>query len=198
MNASPVDSLRETGGNAKVRRTAAGPACSRLHFRAPAGRRRSRFGSFVCTRRGAVAIESALAIAALMVVLAGLMAIAHTTYSDDRMGRAARAAARAVALVTDVSATATELAKVACEAIVKELGFAQDFDCKRTWNVKVSANLKPSTLEAGTNGNGDAGDMVLVEIIELNPTPWQKAVLALKVDEGPVATGVARREPAEV
>ena len=196
MNASLIDSLRETGGNAKVRRTAAGSACSRLDFHAPAGHRRSRFGSFICARRGAVAIESALAIMTLMLVLAGLMAIVHTTYSDDRMGRAARAAARAVALVTDASATAPELAKVACEAIVKELDLAQDFDCKGTWNVTVSADLRPSTLEAGTNGNGDAGDMVLVEI-DWNPTVWEQAVKALKDDERPVATGVARREPAE-
>lgn len=195
MNASPVDSLCETGGNAKVRRTAAGSAYPRSSFRAPAGRRRSRFGSFVCTRRGEVAIESALAIAALMVVLAGLMAIAHTTYSDDRMGRAARAAARAVALVTDVSATVPKLTEVACKAIKKELDLPDDFECNKDW-VKVSADLKPSTLEAGTNGNGDAGDMVLVEI-DWKPTPWQKAVKALNDDEHPVATGVARREPAE-
>ncbi len=195
MNASPVDSLRETGGTAKVRRTPAGSACSRLEFHASAGRRRSRFGSFVYARRGAVAIESALAIMALMVVLAGLMAIAHTTYSDDRMGRAARAAARAVALVTDASATKAKLTEVACKAIKEELDLPDDFECNQTW-VKVSADLKPSTLEAGTNGNGDAGDMVLVEIY-WEPTVWQQAVKALKDDERPVATGVARREPAE-
>ncbi len=196
MNASPVDSLRETGGTAKVRRTAAGSACPRLEFHASAGRRRSRFGSFVYARRGAVAIESALAIAALMVVLAGLMAIAHTTYSEDRMGRAARAAARAVALVTDASATMAKLKEVACKAIKNELDLADHFDCKGTWNVNVSPDLKPSTLEAGKNGNGDAGDMVLVEI-DWEPTVWQQAVKALKDDERPVATGVARREPAE-
>ena len=153
-------------------------------------------GHFVQARRGVVAVESALAIAALVVVLGGFMAIAHAAYSDDRMSRAARAAARAVALVTDTSATQTVLESTACDAIRTELDLASDFDCKAEWGngYRVKADLKPSTLEAGTNGGGDAGDMVLVEI------EWQPVVRTDVVfdESNPwIATGVARREPAD-
>ena len=195
MNASPVDSLRETGGNAKVRRTAAGSACSRLHFHAPAGLLRS-LHSFLCARGGGGAIESAIAIAALVTVFAGLMAIAHAAYEDDRMGRAARAAARDVALVTDTTASQVTLDAVACTAIKNELDLADGFDCK-TWDVTVKAGLTASALSSGANTAGNSGDMILVTIDGWERAPWVTEVRKLDDPEGRVATGVARREPAD-
>ena len=157
-----------------------------------------RWGHFVRSRRGVVAVESALAITALVVVLGGLMAIAHAAYNDDSMSRAARAAARAVALVTDTSATQSVLESTACDAIRTELDFASDFDCKAEWGdgYRVKADLKPSTLKAGTNGSGEAGDMVLVEIA-WQPADWTEVVFELDKSNPWIATGVARREPAD-
>ena len=207
MNASSIDSPRRTGtcaaqcsaASAGWLRGAAVWAGTRKGYRIPAVCRLARggfpaLGHFVQARRGVVAVESAAAIVALVVVLGGLMAIAHAAYSDDRMSRAARAAARAVALVTDTSATQSVLESTACDAIRKELDLASDFDCKAEWKgYRVKADLKPSTLEAGTNGSGDAGDMVLVEI-EWPPADWTEVVF----DDNPwIATGVARREPAD-
>ncbi len=204
MNASPVDSLRETGGNAKVRRTAAESACSRLHFHAPAGLLRS-LHSFLCARGGGGAIESAIAIAVLVTVFAGLMAIAHAAYEDDRMGRAARAAARAVALVTDTTASQPTLDAVACTAIKNELALVDGFDCK-TWDVTVKAGLTASALStgltasalsSGANTAGNSGDMILVTIDGWERAPWVTEVRKLDDPEGRVATGVARREPTD-
>ena len=211
MNASSIDSPRRTGtyaaqcsaASAGWLRGAAVWAGTRKGYRMPALCRLARggfpaLGHFVQARRGVVAVESALAIAALVVVLGGLMAIAHAAYSDDRMSRAARAAARAVALVTDTSATQSVLESTACVAIRTELDRASDFDCKAEWGdgYRVKADLKPSTLEAGTNGSGDAGDMVLVEI-EWLPARWTKVVFELDESNPWIATGVARREPAD-
>jgi len=154
-----------------------------------------RLGTFLGGRRGGVPVETALAITVLVVfVLSPLMAIASATYSDDRMGRAARGAARAVALETDLPATQASLDAKACTAIRTELDLADGFDCNAKWAVKVSADLKPSSLESGTN-SGEAGDMVLVEI-EWKRVPWTRIESAFAGDD-PIATGVARREPVD-
>lgn len=212
MNASPIESPRQTGlcaaargaANAGGLRGAAGPAGARRGCRVPAfcGLARGGFPAlqhFVRAREGAVAVESALAITALVIVLGGLMAIAHATYSDDGLSRAARAGARAVALVTDTSASQSTLESTACAAIRTELDLPSDFDCKDEWDdgFRVKADLKPSTLAAGTNGSGDAGDMVLVEIDWL-PAAWTKGVFELDDSDPWIATGVARREPADM
>lgn len=151
--------------------------------------------AFLCGRRGAGAIESALSLAALVTVFAGLMAIAHAAYEDDRMGRAARAAARAVAL-TDIAATQATLDSAACTGIKNELGLADDFDCKTWTDIKVVAGLAPSSLSSGTSTGGNNGDMILVTI-DWKQAPWVQAVRKLAGSAGRIATGVARREPAD-
>ena len=151
--------------------------------------------AFFRTRHGGGAIESALSLAALATVFAGLMAIAHAAYEDDRMGRAARAAARAVAL-TDTAATQTQLASAACEGIKNELGLDDDFDCKTWTEIKVVAGLAHSSLSNGTSTGGETGDMILVTI-DWKQAPWVQAVRKLDGSDGRIATGVARREPAD-
>ena len=68
----------------------------------------------------AVAIEAGLGIAVLVVALAALMEIVGEVYTRDEMARAARAAARALAL--DANADA-------CVAIRRELNRGEGFDC---------------------------------------------------------------------
>ena len=157
--------------------------------------RLSRTAAFFRVERGGVAVESALAIAVLVVVFGGLMAIVHAAYTDDRMGRAARAAARAVALETDTSASQTALAGIACEAIRQELDLNADFDCATAWTVSIKTGLSATALAAGVNADGETGDMVLIEL-SWSQVPWARAAALLEGSGAGTATGLARREPA--
>ena len=108
-----------------------------------------------------MAIESAIALMVLVVGFGGLMEIVQASYTDDRMGRAARAAARALAL----DPSANDPSAYACAAIRREFHLADDFDCG-AWTLNVYRGVSPSalpvTLDAAvTTGTGD---MVLVRI----------------------------------
>ena len=163
------------------------------------GRRPARLlskpAAFLRSRRGGTVIESALAISVLVIVCGGLMAIAHAAYTDDRMSRAARAAARAVALVTDTSASQGALAAVACNAIRRELGLDAEFDCAGAWTITIDTDLTPSALAGGSTIDGEAGDMVRVEIGWLS-APWARTTDPLQESEEKTAVGLARGEPA--
>lgn len=168
------------------------PGCDQVPCRLPA---RPLIATFFRVERGGVAVESAMAIAVLIVVFGGLMAIVHAAYTDDRMGRAARAAARAVALETDTSAGQAALVGIACEAIRQELDLEADFDCAATWTVIITTGLAPTALATGVNSGGETGDMVLVEL-GWGQLPWARAAEFLGGSGAGMATGVARREPA--
>lgn len=156
---------------------------------------RSLTATFCRVERGGVAVESAAAIAVLVVLFGGLMAIVHAAYTDDRMGRAARAAARAVALETDTTLSQAELASIACGAIRQELDLGTAFNCAATWTVTITTGLTAAALSAGANSDGETGDMVLVELA-WNRLPWARAAELLDGSGAGTATGVARREPA--
>ena len=80
---------------------------------------RAAAAGFLRGERAVVAIESAIALMVLVVGFGGLMEIVQASYTDDRMGRAARAAARALALdPSDPSANA-------CAAIRREFHLAR-------------------------------------------------------------------------
>ena len=196
MNASTFETGTPAGGNAGLARTAGPLRRTRGCAEGAASGVASGVCGFLAAGRGGAAFESALALSLLVALFAGLMGIAHSVYGDDRMGRAARAAARAVALEADAS-TATKpavLQGIACRAIRDELDLAKDFDCS-AWTLDVKANLTPSTLSKGSNP-GDAGDMVLVQI-QWEQAPWTQALSALDGSGKRIATGVARREPAK-
>jgi hypothetical protein len=108
--------------------------------------------------RGGVAIESAIAIVILVVGFAGLMEIVQASYADDRMARAARAAARVLALNPSADA---------CSAIRRELDLAEDFECETAWKLNVKLGVGPNSLPATLGDSapeGTTGDMVLVRI----------------------------------
>ena len=152
---------------------------------------------FLHDRSGAATVESGLAIAALICAFCPLAEIAHGAWSEDRMGRAARAAAHAVALMPQPAASAAALRTVACGAIGRELDIPGG--CGAGWTVTVEAYASPAALLAGTPRppgtafGGEDGDMVSVSIA------WHDAAQANAGDgttPARVAVAVARNERA--
>ena len=140
----------------------------------PAATGRSPLARFLCGQRGGVAIEAAFSSFVLVLAFAGLMGIVFQVYESDRTGRAARAAARAVALLADAPATTAALQAVACRAIRTELGLAATFDCGAEWTVAIDAFENPAALLAGTPRTGSDAviggedrDMVRVRLAAL-------------------------------
>ena len=129
-----------------------------------------------------MAIEAAVAVVVLVLGLAGMTEIVLASYADDRMGRAARAAARALALdpTTDT-----------CAAIRRELRLADAFDCDLSWSTKVFRGVSPSSLPdtLGSSDTEPTGDMVVVRI-DSKPDGDPSAT----DDEQTVALGLARCE----
>ena len=148
---------------------------------------------FCKARDGSVAVEAAVAIMVLVVAFAGVMEIVRSAYVADTMGRAARAAARAVALAPD--AKAGTLGSVACAAIRRELHLDEGFDCSARWNLTIDTGLAPAALHQ--SGGGREGDMVRVRIA-WDPEPLTGLLSALSEDEGEtpqeIAIAVARQE----
>ena len=148
--------------------------------------------SFLRESRGSLAVEGAIAVSILVAAFAGLMAIVQESYSSDRLGRAARAAARAVAL--DASADP-------CAAIRREFGLPESFDCNARWRICVDPPLLhpsdlSSVLAGGPAASGESGDMVMVRIAWSDGTGAAGGSVCDQVGSSPrVAMGVARREP---
>ena len=132
---------------------------------------------FIREKRASVAIEAAIALTVLVLGFGALMEIVRASYADDRMGRAARAAARALAL--DPTADA-------CAAIRGELRLAGDFACSTQSSsaqpngvsVRVDRGVNPTTLPATLDAAATTGtgDMVLIRI-GWNRDPWTFSAL---------------------
>ena len=158
--------------------------------------------AFPSACRGASAIETALTVSFLVLVFAGLMEIVRSGYESDTMARAARAAARAVALVPDAEASSGSLDSVACAAIRRELDLADDFDCGASWTLTVDTDLTPiAMLEGGGSSDGETEEGMVVVRIAWNQAPWEIGRLVPGTDEETreptprIAVGVARQEP---
>lgn len=108
-------------------------------------------------RRGSSTINGALALAVFVGGFAGLMEIVHTRFDADRMDRAARAVARAVALDRNADR---------CAAIRHELDLASGFDCDDAWTIAVDHDVSPTELPAtlGAQVQAGTGDLVFVRI----------------------------------
>ena len=118
--------------------------------------------AFLHDRGAAAAVPTAITVSLLIVAFVGLMEIVHSAYAAERMARAARAAARAVALLPDRAASANTLQSVACAAIRSELALDAGFNCGTTWTLSVKGNIAPRTLlDAQASGSGD---LVVVRI----------------------------------
>lgn len=154
-------------------------------------------------QRGAAPTGAALAIAIVVGAFGGLMEIIQSSYDADRMGRAARAVARAVAF--DANAAP-------CPAIRRELHLAPDFDCASAWTIVVDHGVGPEALPAtlGAPVRAGTGELVLVRIFWTRPL-WSFIDLVPEAnaaggddddgaspERGPltrVAIGLARCEP---
>ena len=154
--------------------------------------------AFVTARCGVVAIETAMAMAVLIVTFGGLVEIVRTAHVGDTMDRAARAAARAVALVPDAAATPQALHSTACAAIRQELDLDADFDCSSRWVLAVDTGLTAKGLLEDSEDRD--GDMVRVRIL-WDRLPWDTD-RSLTDEDGEddevgrlIAIGVARGEP---
>ena len=165
-NATPHDTPNDTGSRRPAGdrpRFASTAADSRPRGRR-AGEPRRGFGGlrgamrgFRTAERGVAAIETAIALVVLVTGFAGVMEIVHASYTDDAIARAARAAARSLAL---------DPAADACAAIRSELDLAVDFDCNAKWTLTVRRGVRPSALQGALDGTAaeGTGDMVLVQI----------------------------------
>lgn len=160
-------------GARRADRPARGPGGPRGTVR----RLRGPVRGFLREKRASVAIEAAIALTVLVLGFGALMEIVRASYADDRMGRAARAAARALAL--DPTADA-------CAAIRGELRLADDFACRTQSSstqsssaqpngvsVRVDRGVNPTTLPATLDAAATTGtgDMVLIRI-GWNRGPW--------------------------
>lgn len=147
-------------------------------------------------RRGSLAVETALSVSLLVIAFAGIMEIVHSVYIEDRMDRASRAAARAIALAPEAGESV--LAIRACQAIRRELGLGDRFDCATRLAVRIDRNLAAASLlqDGNTEPAGETGELVVVRI-GWSAGPWNPGQLAADDDEDarPVAVGVARLEP---
>ena len=140
-----------------------------------------------------VAIETAWTLSILVLALAVFAEIVQERYTSDRMGRAARAAVRAIALAPDAASTGTTLESVACAAIRRELALDATFDCGASWTLDIDAGRNPTELPGGPNemSGGGVGPLVLVRI-GWTRQPWSLPGLVAAAD---VAVGLARSEP---
>ena len=146
--------------------------------------------------RGSVAVETAIAVSLLAIACAGVLEIVHSAWVSDRMDRAARAAARTIALAPD--ADAGSLKGLACRALREELDLGDGFDCNTKLSVRIDTNRSPETLLNGGGSDSDStsGELVMVRIA-WSGGAWNAGVLTAGDDEGarPFATAVAPIEP---
>ena len=114
-------------------------------------------GQYLRRTGDSMVVESAIAVTFLVVSFAVWAEIVNNAHTEHQMARAARAAARAVAL--DAGADA-------CAAIRREFALADNFDCAATWTLVLDRGVRPSSLPATLDAHAVAGtgDMVLVRI----------------------------------
>lgn len=157
---------------------------------------RNAAGRFRRRERGSVALESALGITVLVISLAVVMEIVSAAYKSDQMSRAARAAARSLAL--NPPNNQTEADTTACNSIIRELGLPTGFVCGNNNGVWTALNIDtdlvpgdlPKTLDPGLGTVVGNGDMVFVRI------DWDREAFTPGDPDVPmVAMGLARSEP---
>ena len=112
---------------------------------------------FWCGTCAATAIPTALAIGILVLSFAVLIQIVIDILTVDKLTRAARAAAHAVALDPNADA---------CAAIRAELHLAPGFDCNAQWTLTVDRGVAPGELPSSPNAavTNTTGNLVLVRI----------------------------------
>ena len=187
----------------------------RLGFGVPARRRAApaaltAVAGFFRGVRGASAIETALSVSILVGALALLMQVVNTVFVDDQAGRAARAAALALALdpATDPWGPVwKELYSTPNHACTTDWTASEEGACGG-WTLAVKHGVSPAALAAARDPNLTAppagGDLVLVGL-QRQPAPVPGVPSANASPPGTARTlaelvgmdavGVARNEP---
>lgn len=118
--------------------------------------------SFWHDQRGVVAIETVLALVVVVSIFAGIATVINKIYEIDYIGRAARAAARAVSFDSGADA---------CAAAHRELGQTRPAATVNRpcgdWDVVVSTGVAPDSLASVLQGGAavsGSDEMVLVRI----------------------------------
>ena len=159
--------------------------------------------------RGAAAIETALSVSILVVALAGLMQVVSTVFVDDQAERAARAAARALALDPGANPWGPvwhELYSDSDHPCTTDWA-ASELGACGSWTLAVKHGVSPAALTAALDPDLPAptagGELVLVGLSRqpasvagvqsANANPGASRTVAELV--GMEAIGVARREP---
>lgn len=145
---------------------------------------------FLACRRGAVALESAIAVVPLIFFLAGIFEIVQTVFVSDLLQRAAHRVAYTNALRESAASNTAELRTACLQEITTEVGDFLGFEladengsCSSTHTntntapafclkVRVTVYDNPSAMlnntpSLGSNAQlgGDAGNMVVVEVV---------------------------------
>ena len=162
-------------------------------------RRRSRRLGGPRRARGATAVETVLSIAVLIGVLSALMAVIQDLYAKDRAERAARAGARAIALLESAPADQANLEETVCRGMRDELGLDRDHDCSEGWSIEVEAFEGPSKLladdarTAGSPLGGEDRDLVLLRLTA-RETPAKTEDEKKKPATGVAAVAIAQND----
>lgn len=170
----------------------------------------SKMQRFLACRRASVALESAIAISALVVTLATIFEITHTVFVGDLLQRAANSVGQACALNYEQATNATILQTSIEQHIRKELGTLLDFElaqngtCTRTEDsdpadyclkAEVEVYATPIDMLSGTPKNNAVGgasrDMVIVRLTLLPLGTVQQQLLG---DDGLQAVAIVRNE----
>ena len=154
----------------------------------PEGYGKRTLRDFVNGRRASAAIEGAIAISILVAAFAGLMAIVEESYTTDRLARAARAAAHAIALNSNADP---------CAAIRREFSYDENFCCDGQWQISVDRGLSPSALPGSLDqdlSDSADGELIVVRIGRRDSS------IACPVDPDAesvpmMVVAIARREP---
>lgn len=175
----------------------------------PARRIRAVLGRFFLGVRGAAAIETAFAVFVLVTAFAGVMQTVNTVFVDDQAGRAARAAARALALNPGTDPWGPiweELYSNANHGCTTDWTASNLGTCDG-WTLAVARDVSPATLAATLGPNPSAstvdGNLVLIGLsrspatipgvgnANANSNTSRTAEDIVKMD----SVGVARSEP---
>ena len=103
---------------------------------------------FLACRRGAAALESALACVVLVFALAGVYQIVQTVFVGDLIQRAAHRVARANALYDTAAGNPTQLRTRIAEAIKAELGGLLSFELAENGTCQTKEESEPEEGES--------------------------------------------------
>ena len=121
---------------------------------------------------GGVLIETVIGIGLILSVAAGLLYIMQAGYVRDQLHRAARAGARAVALMVAPAGTEDALNAAVCDAIRRELQLPDDAHCAERWTIDIAVYEDAQALRdgrpiaGGPEWGGGRGELVVVRLAQ--------------------------------